>query len=110
MNLLDRGSLHNVYWFACLNQDHCGAIAGDALYETYVRDHRGIHLGGAMDAQRLMNFDFIRYSDQSQTRKPGHAVIPTNDNESTRYVILPLVRMKAAEMQKNVEASENAVG
>lgn len=98
VNLLDRGSLHNVYWFACLNQDHCGAIAGDALYETYVRDRRGIHLGGAMDAQRLMNFDFIRYSDQSQTRKPGHAVIPTNDNESTRYVTLPLVRMKAAEM------------
>ena len=93
-NITDKGSLHNVFIFACLNPDDVSKLVGIRLYENIVKSRRGCHLGGNVSAQRLFNFDHIPYTAQSKTKKPGIAMLPSLDGEApgVPVVIVPLVR------------------
>ncbi|MBO5474624.1 MAG: DUF853 family protein [Lachnospiraceae bacterium] len=94
-NLLDKGSLHNVYWIACYNQDDVGKVAGMKLYEYFLRYKTGIHFGGNVAGQRIFNFDYLPYSEQSKELKPGIGMLSGNDEEDARRVVIPLVKGQA---------------
>ena len=91
-NLLDKGSLHNVYWMACYNQDDAGKVAGTKIYDYFLRYKTGIHFGGNVAGQRILNFDYLPYSEQTKTLKPGIGMLPANEDEDVRKVVIPLVK------------------
>lgn len=91
-NLLDKGSLHNVYWMACYNQDDAAKVAGLKMYDYFLRYKTGIHFGGNVANQRIMNFDYVPYSEQSKSQKPGIGMLPANDDEDVRKVVVPLIK------------------
>ena len=91
-NLLDKGSLHNVFWMACYNQDDVSKVAGIKMYEYFLRYKKGIHFGGNVAGQRIMNFDYVPFTEQSKSMKPGIGMLPTNDDEDVRKVVIPLVK------------------
>lgn len=91
-NLLDKGALHNVFWFAALNYDDIASVAGNRVYELFVRGKNGAHFGGNVAAQRLFNFDYVPYMEQTKTQKPGIAMLPQTDYETVRKIVLPLVK------------------
>lgn len=91
-NLLDKGSLHNVFWFACCNYENLSKAVGTRLYEYFLKYKTGIHFGGNVAAQRIMNFDYVPYAEQSKALKPGIAMLPSNEEEDVRKVIIPLVK------------------
>ncbi len=91
-NLLDRGSLHNVYWMACYNYEDMAKVAGIKMYEYFLRYKTGIHFGGNVAGQRIMNFDYVPYSEQTKSLKPGIGMLPASDEDDVRKVVIPLVK------------------
>jgi hypothetical protein len=39
-----------------------------------------------------MNFDYVPYSEQSKAQKPGIGMLPSNDDEDVRKVMVPLLK------------------
>lgn len=92
-NIIDKGALHNVYWFACYNQDMSNEVIGKKIYDNFIKDKTGIHFGGNVAAQRLFQYDYIPYLEQSRTMKSGIGLLSTiNDESEVAKVVVPLVR------------------
>lgn len=91
-NLLEKGCLHNVYWVACYNHDDVSKVAGSKLYDYFLRYKTGIHFGGNVAGQRIMNFDYVPYAEQTKALKPGIGMLPANEDEDVRKVVIPLVK------------------
>ncbi len=91
-NLLDRGAGHNVYWFACLNQDNVSEVSGQSAFEYFVRDKVGIHFGGNVDAQRILDFDYVKFSDRPKVIKAGIGLLAQGNDEAATSVVVPLYR------------------
>ena len=91
-NILNKGSLHNVFWAACYNQEDSAKAAGTKIYEYFLRYKTGIHFGGNVAAQRIMNFDYVPFGEKDKTQKPGVGMLPFNDEETVRKVVVPLVK------------------
>lgn len=91
-NILDKGSMHNVYLFAVYDANDVGKVAGTKLYDYFIRYKTGIHFGGNVAAQRLMNFNYIPYNEQSTVLKPGVGLLPQNDDEDVTRIVIPLMK------------------
>lgn len=92
LNLLDKGSLHNVFWAACFNMDDKLRVAGNDVYNYFIRYKTGIHFGGNVAAQSIMDFDYVHFTEKSRTQKPGVGMLPANEEETVRKVIVPLMK------------------
>ena len=91
-NLFDKGYLHNIFFFACMNQDQKAEVMGKDVYEKFVREKAGIHLGGNVMAQRLFDFTGMPFSEQSAVEKPGIGAVPPGDDEPYHKIVVPLVK------------------
>lgn len=91
-NLLDKGSLHNVFWVACYNYEDVSKVAGIKIYDYFLKYKTGIHFGGNVAAQRIMNFDYVPYTEQTKSQKPGIGMLPADDNDDVRKVAVPLMK------------------
>ncbi len=91
-NLLDKGAIHNVYWFAQLNQDNSSEVAGINTYMSFVKEKNGIHFGGNVAGQRLLTYDHVAYANQNKKLAAGIGMLPTNDDETVETVVVPFYR------------------
>ncbi len=91
-NILDKGYMHNVFWFGSLNYDDINLIGGNNIYEAFVKHGKGIHFGGNTISQRVFDFSSISYKEQTQILKLGVGMIPPIDNKSVEKVVIPLAR------------------
>lgn len=91
-NLLDKGSLHNVYWFAALQPEDTLKLGGTRMYDLFVRYKTGMHFGGNVSSQRIFNFDYIPYNEQSKAMKTGIGLVPYQEEETVQKVVIPLVK------------------
>ncbi|MBO5030825.1 MAG: type VII secretion protein EssC [Lachnospiraceae bacterium] len=96
-NLLDKGSMHNVYWFAVLQPDDMTGLAGTRIYDLFVRYKTGMHFGGNVSSQRIFNFDYIPYNEQTKAVKAGIGLVPYHEDETVHKVVIPLVKGFALE-------------
>ena len=91
-NILDKGVLHNVFWVACYSAEDVSKVAGIKVYDYFVRYKTGIHFGGNVAGQRIFNFDYVPYAEQAKSQKPGVGMLPSNDDEDVRKVVVPLMK------------------
>lgn len=91
-NLLDKGAHHNVFWLACFDQDDSGKLAGKRVYELFVRDRAGVHFGGNVAAQRILDFEYLKFNERTRTLKPGIGMLPVDEENTTERVVVPLYR------------------
>ena len=91
-NLLDKGSLHNVFLAACYNQEDASKATGNKIYDYFIKHKTGVHFGGNVAAQRIMNFDYVPYTEQSKPQKPGIGMLPSNEDEDVRKIVVPLMK------------------
>lgn len=91
-NLLDKGSMHNVFWAACYNPEDVTKVAGTKINEYFTKYKTGIHFGGSVASQRLLNFDYVPYAEQNKSLKPGIGMLPANDDDDARKIAVPLVK------------------
>lgn len=91
-NLIGKGFLHNIYWAAGFNPDDRMRLIGMPLYEAYIRDKCGMHLGGNVAGQQLFEFSGMSFKRQSEPEQPGIALMPPRGGGSYKRVVLPLVK------------------
>lgn len=91
-NLLDKGANHNIYWFACLSPSDSGGVSGEQIFDLFVRDRVGIHFGGNVEEQRVLDFDYLKYNDRTKSLKPGIGLLSSREDEATRSIVVPLCR------------------
>lgn len=91
-NLFEKGALHNVFWFATLNYEDVIKAGGNRVYDLFVKYKNGIHFGGNVSAQRIFNFEYVPYMEQTKSLKAGIGMLPDVGEETVRKVIVPLVK------------------
>ncbi len=91
-NLLEKGALHNVFWFASLNYEESIDVAGNRVYDLFIKYKTGIHFGGNVANQRIFNFDYVPYMEQTKSQKMGVGMLPDVNGETVRKIIVPLVK------------------
>lgn len=95
-NIFEKGQLHNIFFFGCINTDEVSSMAGLKAYQTFVSYKTGVHLGGNVAAQRIFNFQNIHYSQMSKQMKKGEALSPSHDDDTqAEKVIIPLIGGKS---------------
>lgn len=91
-NIFEKGYLHNIYFFGCINTDDVSGISGYRAYQLFTSYKTGIHLGGNVAAQRIFNFQNIHYSKMSKPSKKGEGLVPMSDDDTiAERIIIPLV-------------------
>lgn len=88
---LDKGALHNVFWFACHNPENNTQVIGKKVYDLFIRDRKGIYFGGNVSSQRIFDFGNIPFAEQGKSLKPGIGLLPSTD-ESADRIIVPLYK------------------
>lgn len=91
-NLIERGSLHNIYFVAEYDTKNYGEVAGRGIYKAFVDYKTGIHFGGCVGGQRLFDFSYVPYKEQDKGMKAGVGMLPlmeTDDESEYGKVIVP---------------------
>lgn len=92
-NILAKGSLHNIYFISAMALEDRSNVAGYQIYETFVGYKTGIHLGGKVSSNPILNFDYMSYAEKEKGEKIGIGNIPvTAAEEKTEKVVIPLAR------------------
>lgn len=73
----------------CPGEDHYEEMT-TVFFKEFVREQWGIHLGGNTSAQRILRFDDLGYTQQTQKEKPGKGYLRQGQGAETRYLKLPL--------------------
>lgn len=91
-NFLEKGRSHNIFWFSILQTDDRNRVSGRRAYDLFIRYKRGIHFGGRVSEQRLLDFDHVPYMERTRAEKPGIGMLPYSEEETVRKVAVPLYK------------------
>lgn len=91
-NLLDKGAMHNVFWFGCFNPDQSTDVLGNEVFNVFIRDKVGIHFGGNVQNQKIMSYEYMKYTEQSKKYPAGVGVLPSHEEDDTKVVVVPFYR------------------
>lgn len=93
INIISKGSLHNIYFFSAVSVRDHQEIFGDELYEAFTGYRTGVHFGGNTEVNQVLNYDYIPYAQQSRTMTPGIGCLPeVMSDADTTTIIVPLAR------------------
>ncbi|SFB82492.1 type VII secretion protein EssC [Butyrivibrio sp. YAB3001] len=92
--VIERGALHNIYWFATVDKDNLGTVTAINLYKLFVRDRKGMHLGGMVHSTSVANMNFDNHDRKTldAPKAPGRAMLPLDNEESVKEVVIPLYK------------------
>ena len=92
-NVMEKGALHNIFFFACLRIEDDIGLRGYRAYNHYCSYKKGLHLGGSLQSQKIFNFQNIPFNQQSRTQKKGFAYMSSDEEEGVGIdVIVPLAK------------------
>ena len=89
-NIFEKGFMHNVFFFGCINTDDAALMTGYRAYSLYTEHKTGVHLGGNVAAQRIFNFQNIHFSQMSKPMKKGEGLTPEiGDDTIAKKIVIP---------------------
>ena len=92
-NILEKGRLHGIYFFGCLNVEDETTLLSYKAYKHYISYRKGIHLGGNLPMQKVFNFQNISYNTVSKVMKKGMGYVPDAEDDTIGLqVVVPLAR------------------
>ncbi len=101
-NIIDKGSLHNVYFFFGYDTKYNFEIVGLRLYDLLVKNNILLHLGGNVAGQNAFDASSIRYILQNKSFKKGIGLLRCfveDDNTifaneiKTFFVLIPKINL-----------------
>ncbi len=94
-NIWEKGSMNHIYFIAGLSVENRSQISGSPLFEVFSNYKKGIHFGGKVADNPVLNYDYIPYREQNTMQKPGIGMIagPLFEKETSRIVV-PMMRGK----------------
>ena len=93
-NLFSNGALHNIYWFAALNQELMSSVSSTDVFREFTREKVGIHLGGNVQGQNLLAFDGLNYKEAAKKQPVGFGMLTSHDWDDTSVVVTPFYRLQ----------------
>ena len=96
-NVLSKGALHNIYWFAAVDQEQMSAMISQDVFQEFTRERNGIHLGGNTQGQNLLQFDGLNYKEAAKKQPIGYGMLTSHDWDDTRMVVTPFFRIRQKE-------------
>ncbi|MBE6984376.1 MAG: FHA domain-containing protein [Ruminococcaceae bacterium] len=92
-NAIEKGALHNIYVIACVDTENTTPLLGKKVYEKMAAYKTGIHLGGNVAGQKVLNFASMPFSEQTKQTKPGLGLLPQDiEHSNVRKVVIPKLR------------------
>jgi S-DNA-T family DNA segregation ATPase FtsK/SpoIIIE len=92
-NIISKGRLHNIYFIAEFDLAKRTDLIGYELYESFISHKNGIHFGGKVIDNPILQFDYLSFTEQSKPEKVGVGMIPNvSDEQKTQKVVVPLAR------------------
>ncbi len=92
-NILEKGSLHNIYFIGCLKTEDESTLPSYRAYVSFASYKKGIHLGGNLAGQKLFDFQNVPYAQQTKTMKRGIGYVPDEEEENIGIeVVVPLMK------------------
>ncbi len=92
-NILEKGSMHHIFFFGAISLKDHQEIFGDELYEAFTGYKTGIHFGGNTAENRVLNFEYVPYMEQTKVLPPGVGCLPdTGAGVDTAKIVVPLAR------------------
>ena len=93
-NIMEKGALHNIFFFACLRTEDDMSLRGYRAYNHYCSYKKGIHVGGGLQGQKIFNFQNIPFNQQSKTQKKGFAYMSSDEEEGVGIdIVVPLAKL-----------------
>lgn len=89
-NIFAKGRLLNVYFFAAANTQQLPVLGTRQAYQSFVRDRKGVLLGGCLNKQTLFAYQNIRnYNEQNKQLRigQGYAVSAADPMEVDKIVV-----------------------
>ena len=92
--IIERGALHNIFWFVTADKDNLGTVTATNLYKLFIRDKKGIHLGGMVHSTSVggMNFENHDRKTLDSPRSAGRAMLPIDNETNVNEVVIPLYK------------------
>ena len=93
-NILQKGALHQVYFFGAIQPQESTAASAQGIYRSFVRAKQGVHLGGELNAQKLLTYKNIPFLEQGKSRKPGLGYVPDpKDSINVAEIVVPMNKL-----------------
>ena len=87
-----KGRYHNIYFIGILNQEDKNLIKGYGAFINFASYKTGIHFGGKVSANGVLNFDYLNFKEQAKSEKAGIGQLPEVDGEvPVQKVVVPLL-------------------
>ena len=91
--LIRKGRFHNIYFIANLSVDNRSDAMSYQMTTDFAGYQTGVHFGGNVVLNTLMNFEYLGYKKQSTVLKPGIGLLPDTDGEhEVERIIVPLAK------------------
>jgi S-DNA-T family DNA segregation ATPase FtsK/SpoIIIE len=92
--IIDRGALHNIFWFATIDKENIGFANTINLYKMFVGDKKGMHLGGMVHSTAIPGMTFDKHDRRTlDNLKPvGRAMLPSENEANVNEVVIPLFK------------------
>ena len=90
--ILTKGRFHNIYFFSEISMEEHKKLKGDTVYDIFTSYKKGIHFGGDMEKNTVLDFNYISYMERSKKEKPGIGWMPKADDEDTTKIVVPMAR------------------
>lgn len=92
-NILEKGKLHNIYFISELSLEKREVVSGYAIYEFFAGYEMGVHFGGKVSENPVLEFEYLSFAEQTKAEKPGIGQLPEiSEKEKTRKIVVPLAR------------------
>ena len=92
--MLKLGERQNICWFCAAEVSEEILFQPGSFYHSILDYHQGMHLGGRLHSQQLIDCHDIPYSRQMKHYRPGIALLTGCGEEGIRKVIIPLYDKK----------------
>lgn len=92
-NILEKGSLHNIYFIGSLKVEDQGVLTSYRGYSLFASYQKGIHLGGNLAFQKVFKFQNIPYMDQTKGAKHGLGYVPDEEEpDQAVKIVVPIAK------------------
>ena len=87
--LIRKGRFHNIYFIANLSVENRSDAMSYQMTADFAGYQTGVHFGGNVILNPLMNFEYLEYKKQTAVLKPGIGLLPdmAGEHEGERIIV-----------------------
>lgn len=97
--LTRKGRYHNIYFVGVLNLEDKNTVRGYQAFVNFASYKTGIHFGGNISQNGILNFDYLPFKELTKSERPGVGQLPMVDGRAeVQKIVVPLVGRKKSQL------------